>query len=71
MVSLPCGSTVSLHDAARCWPIPRAEGGYGTSSPLSLGRNLSVPARGALCVPKDRCSYVPLAASQGPPGSAC
>lgn len=52
MASLPCGSMVSLHDSARCWPIPGAEKGYGTSSPLSPGRNLSVPPLLVLCVPK-------------------
>lgn len=70
MLSLPCGSMVSLHDAERCWPIPGAEEGYGTSSPLSPGRNLSAPALGVLRVPQDRCSCVPLAAAQGPLGPA-
>lgn len=32
-VSLPCSSMVFLpNDAARCWPIPGAEGGCGTAS---------------------------------------
>lgn len=33
MVSWPCSSIVSLpNDAARCWLIPGAEGGYSTAS---------------------------------------